>query len=260
MLEKRIIPCLLLRDGLFVKTIQFDEILHISEPIYAIKIFNDYEVDELFIVDIMASRKIHHDKNDISTIPFELISKISDESCMPITYGGGISSIEQMKALFKAGIEKICISSHAIKHPDFIKEAASIFGSQSIVVTIDVKYGNDGTYDVWTNGGLHKIDFSLIECARVMEEMGAGEIVVNSIDNDGMMKGYDINMIKQVTQNVKIPVIALGGAKTYQDLKDVLREGGASAAAAGSMFVFFGKKKAVLINYPSRDEILDIIA
>jgi len=259
MLQKRIIPCLLLKEGLLVKTIQFQNPCHIGEPIYAIKIFNDYEVDELMIVDIMVSRG--ENKNILKNkIPLDLISKISDESCMPVTYGGGIQSINDLKALFNAGIEKACINSCAIENPSFIREAAREFGSQSIMVALDIKQHPDGTYEVFTHGGTVPLHVDPITCAIQMAQQGAGEILLNSIDRDGTMQGYDIPLIRTVTSAVNIPVIALGGARTMDDFSKVLHEGGASAAAAGSMFVYFGRKRAVLINYPSRDEIEKIIS
>lgn len=260
MLQKRIIPCLLLKDGLLVKTIQFKNPRHIGEPIYAIKIFNDYEVDELMIVDIMASRLDPFGAPGLkSGIPLSLISKISDESCMPITFGGGVRSIEDMRQLFTAGVEKICINTQGIRDPTFIHDAASKFGSQSIVASIDVKQTPNGSYEVYTNGGKMPTGIEVRDCALQMEEAGAGEILLNSIDRDGTMLGYDLHLIKLVSSAMHVPVIALGGAGTMNDFSSALHEGAASAAAAGSMFVYFGKKKAVLINYPSKEEIMGLL-
>jgi len=260
MLENRIIPCLLLKDGLLVKTIQFKEPRHIGEPIYAIKIFNDYEVDELVVVDIMASRHESFDLTSIKQkIPFELISQISDESCMPITYGGGISSIEDCRKLFRAGIEKICINTHGIRDPQLITDAADEFGRQSVVVSIDTLQQPDGSYKIVSHCGLHLHDINPMTYAMTIERLGAGEILLNSINRDGMMTGYDVPLIRSVTSKVRIPVIALGGAGKMEDFSQALNDGGAAAAAAGSMFVYFGRKKAVLINYPSRNEINEII-
>jgi cyclase len=252
MLQKRIIPCLLLKEGLLVKTIQFNNPKHIGEPIYAIKIFNDYEVDELMIVDIMASRNPNLPR---SKIPFDLISKISDESCMPITYGGGIHSVGDMRALFNAGIEKVCINTAAVKNPALVREASREFGSQSIVVALDVRKDSPGNYGIFTQGGTVPVHLDPVACAARMEEQGAGEILLNSIDRDGTMQGYDIDLIKAVASAVNIPLIALGGAGTPDDLSRALHEGHASAAAAGSMFVYFGRKKAVLINYLDTGEL-----
>jgi len=260
MLEKRIIPCLLLKDGLLVKTIGFKEPKHIGEPIYAIKIFNDYEVDELIIVDIMASR-ITSDKPipQKKSIPLELISRISDESWMPITYGGGISSVDDCNRLFRAGVEKVCINTNALKNPHLVREAAREFGRQSIVVAIDTLQQPDNTYRIFSHCGLRQESPDPLTYALHAEEAGAGEILLNSIDRDGMMNGYDLPLIRSITSKVHIPVIALGGAGKLEDCSRAIHEGGASAAAAGSMFVYFGRKKAVLINYPNRSEIDGII-
>lgn len=260
MLQKRIIPFLLLSGNYFVKTIRFKDPHYIGEPIYAIKIFNDYEVDELIIVDIEASRPVGpasptHKK----AINLDLISKISDESCMPITYGGGITNVAELKALFNAGIEKACINTNAIENPEFISLASQEFGKQSIVVSIDTKVQTDGSYDVATRCGTRSAGINPITCAKKMEKAGAGEILINSIDRDGTMLGYDIPLIKSVVSAVNIPVIALGGAGQYSDFSRALNSAGASAVAAGSMFVYFGRKKAVLINYPGREEIEDIM-
>lgn len=257
MLTKRIIPCLLLKDGLLVKTKSFSSPQRIGEPIYAIKIFNDYEADEVIIVDITLSQTL--DDDSPPNIPFDLISKISDESWMPLAYGGGVRSVDQMALLFKAGVEKVCLNTSAILHPELISRASELFGSQSIVVSIDVRKDEFDSYHVFTHCGKNKTSYTAVECARIMEKMGAGEIIIHSIDNDGHMCGYDLFLLKQVTSSVGIPVIALGGAGSYEDLGIALDVGGASAAAAGSIFVYFGRKKTVLINYPSKDEVMKIL-
>ena len=250
----------MLKDGLLVKTIQFKNPQHIGEPIYAIKIFNDYEVDELIIVDIMTSRtypvEFSHRK---TAIPYEFISRISDESCMPITYAGGISSVEDCTQLFRAGIEKVCINTSALENPQLVQDAAAEFGRQSIVVSIDTMRQSDGSYKIASHCGLHLETLDPVTYAMRIENLGAGEILLNSIDRDGTMTGYDILLIKSVTSKVHIPVTALGGAGKMQDFSEAIHEGGAAAAAAGSVFVYFGRKKAVLINYPSREEIEEIL-
>ncbi|KAF5086898.1 Imidazole glycerol phosphate synthase subunit HisF [anaerobic digester metagenome] len=259
MLNKRIIPCLLLSGGMIVKTIQFGNPRHIGEPIYAIKIFNDYEVDELLIVNIDSSRMLLNNPDHALDTPFDLISMISDESCMPVCYGGGIRTIDQIRQLFRSGIEKVCICTEAVKSPEFIRDASSTFGSQSIVVAIDVKKNDAGDYEVWSHGGCLRSEYDPVSFAQLMVDMGVGEILVNSIDRDGLMGGYDIDLISAISKCVNVPVIALGGAGSYNDFVSVLRDGGAQAAAAGSIFVYFGKKKAVLINYPDRGEIDHIL-
>jgi len=260
MLNKRIIPCLLLKNNLFVKTIKFDNPSHISEPIYAIKIFNDYEVDEIIILNIMPSRLDSiPTKPDTSNLPLELISKISDEACMPLTYGGGIKSIREMEMLFRAGIEKVSINTQAALNSNLIKAAADEFGTQSIVVSIDVKCNSNNKYDVFTNCGTKNLKIDPIMHTQKMVDLGAGELLINSIDRDGTMCGYDIPLVKKISSCVTVPVTALGGAGNLNDCKKVLDQGGARAAAVGSIFVYFGKKRAVLINYPSRKEINEII-
>jgi cyclase len=247
MLNKRIIPCLLLSNGKLVKTIEFSNSRLISEPIYAVKIFNDCEADELIILDIEASRNIKKGLTNI--IPYELISKISDESWMPLTYGGGITSKEEIKKIINMGIEKVCISSYAIHHPEFIKDAASEFGRQSIVVSIDYRLTESGL-KVFTHGGLYEADIDPLSCSKMIQEAGAGEIILHNIERDGTYQGYDIEVIREIASHLNIPVIALGGAGCPSDLRKGLCQGGASAVAAGSMFIYFGKKRAVLINYP----------
>jgi imidazole glycerol-phosphate synthase subunit HisF len=260
MLNKRIIPCLLLKNNLLVKTINFNNPSHVSEPIYAIKIFNDYEVDEILILDIMASRPsaVCSDQ-DTNKLPLELISKISDEACMPVTYGGGIQTTKDMEQLFRAGIEKVSINTQAALDHKLINAAAEEFGSQSIVVSIDVKRTANNDYEVFSNCGQTNLKIDPVIYAQKMVELGAGEILINSIDRDGTMTGYDIPLVKKISSSVKVPVIASGGAGSTNDFKKVLNQGGASAAAAGSLFVYFGKKRAVLINYPDRSDIEKIL-
>ena len=217
------------------------------------KFFNDYEADEVIIVDSTISRDNNPDE---SKIPYSLISKISEESCMPITYGrGGIKVNRIYKNNFSQLVsKKVCIGTYSLCNPHFIQQASSIFGSQSILVSIDVKKEN-GSYKIYSNCGLNPTNIEPIPWARKMEAMGAGEILLSSIDRDGMMNGYDLDLVRQVSSAVHIPVIALGGAGKYEDLGDALNIGGASAAAAGSLFVYYGKKRTVLINYPSKSEI-----
>lgn len=261
MLNKRIIPVLLLKNDIVVKTIQFQNPRPIGEPIYAIKIFNDYEVDELIIVDIMLSKNNTDSPSNPmkKKIPLTLISKISDESCMPITYGGGIDSLDDVNLLFNAGVEKIAINSSAVTNSDIVRQISKEYGSQSVVISIDVKQNTDNSYNVFTHCGTKSTNLDPIAHAIQMQTLGAGEILINSIDRDGMMNGYDISLIKKMSSSVTIPVIALGGAGSYEHLHHALQQGGASAVAAGSMFVYFGKKKAILINYPDRSEIEKIL-
>jgi cyclase len=241
-------PCLLLKDKGLVKTVQFENARYIGDPINAVHIFNDEWVDELIFLDIDATHNGHH----IST---KLVSQLSDECFMPLTVGGGIKNIDDIHELLRAGAEKVSLNSITTENPTLIKEAADIFGSQSIVVSIDVKKQKIGKYEVFTHGGKKSTGLSPDDFAKNVVALGAGEILINSIDQDGTFKGYDIDLIKLITSSVNVPVIACGGAGVVEDLSKAIFWGKASAVAAGSMFVYHGKKHAVLINFPSRDEI-----
>lgn len=249
MLASRIIPCLLLQNQGLVKTVKFKNPKYVGDPTNAIKIFNEKEVDELIFLDITATRENRQP-------PFKLISEIATECFMPFCYGGGINSLEDMQAIFSLGVEKVAINTQAILRPSLVKQASKQFGSQSIVISIDVKKDLFGTYKVFSHlrGKVLKID--PVEFALQMEDMGAGELLVNSADRDGTMEGYDIELIKKLTVAVNIPVVACGGAGSIEHFRDAIYIGGASAVAAGSMFVFYGKYRAVLINYPSQLEFV----
>lgn len=251
MLKIRIIPTLLLKNKGLVKTVGFKDPKYVGDPINALKIFNEKEVDELIFFDITATV-------DGRRPNFKLISDIASECFMPFGYGGGISDLNDIKTLFSIGAEKVVINSFAVENPGFIKDAADQFGSQSIIVSIDVRRNLLGKYVVYVNGGKVASKYDPVKFAQFMEEMGVGEIILTSIDRDGTMKGYDIDLIKKVTSKLNIPVVASGGAGKIQDFIDAIQKGGASAVAAGSMFVFQGKHRAVLISYPSREEIIAV--
>jgi cyclase len=248
MLIPRVIPCLLLKDKGLVKTVKFKNPKYVGDPINAVRIFNEKEVDELIFLDITATIE----KRPPS---IEVISQISDECLMPLTFGGGISTVDQVKQVLNAGAEKVSINTSAVENPILIKEASDNFGSQSIVVAIDVKKKLFGKYEVFTHDGTRGTGLDPFQFSQKMEQFGAGEILINSIDRDGTMLGYDINLIKLITTAVNIPVIACGGAGKIQDFSEALLTGGASAVAAGSLFVFYGKRRAVLINYPTKEEL-----
>jgi cyclase len=250
MLKTRVIPCLLLKNKGLVKTVQFKEPRYVGDPINAVWIFNQKEVDELIFLDIMATKEKEKKKTSI-----ELISKISDECFMPLTVGGGIRNVEDIKELLNAGAEKVSINTYAVKNPSFIKEASGVFGTQSIVVSIDVKRHKKGLYEVFTYGGTRPAGIDPVSLAVQMEAVGAGEILINSIDRDGTMEGYDIELIREVSDAVNIPVIACGGAGNVEDFARGINVGHASAVAAGSFFVFHGRRHAVLINFPTREEL-----
>jgi cyclase len=248
MLKTRIIPALLLKGQGFVKTIKFKNPVYLGDPINIVKIFNDKEVDELMILDIDSTVERRPPN-------FDLLFKIASECFMPLGYGGGITEADEMKRLFYSGFEKVSINSAAFRNSKLITEAANLFGSQSVVVSIDAKRNFWGKYEVFTEGGKKNTKLDPISFARQVEDLGSGEILINSIDRDGTMQGYDMDLIKGVVDAVNVPVIVCGGASKKEDLVLVAKETKASAAAAGSMFVFQGKHKAVLINMPTRKEL-----
>lgn len=243
----RVIPTLLLKGSGLVKTQNFKNPVYIGDPINAVKIFNEKEVDELLLLDIEASKE-GRDPN------YSRIKDIVSESFMPIGYGGGIKNVEQAKRLFDLGIEKVILNSSS---DDFslIEKLANIYGGQSIVVCLDIKKSFLGGYSLYKQNGAVKIKNKIEEFVQKVVHAGAGELIVQSIDREGTMKGYDIDVLKLITTNVNVPVVAAGGAGSLEDLKDAVTKGGASAVSAGSMFVFKGKHRAVLINYPKFDDL-----
>lgn len=252
MLRARVIPCLLLKDSGLVKTIKFKNPYYVGDPVNAVKIYNDKEVDEIIFLDITASKEGRKP-------PFKLISQIADECFMPFAYGGGIRTIEDANEIFRLGAEKVIINSYAIENTSFIKTLSQVFGSQSIVVSIDAKKSFFNKYEVYTYGGKTRTKLNPIDFAIKMQEFGAGELFLNSIDRDGTMEGYDIELISKVSNAVSIPVIACGGAGRIQDFSEAVKKGGASAVAIGSMAVFQGKNRAVLINFPYPDELKKVL-
>jgi len=241
----RVIPCLLLKNNGLVKTKKFKDPIYVGDPINAVKIFNDKEADELLFIDIEASKQ-NKGPN------YDLLSRIVKEAFMPFGYGGGIKSLEDIKRLLHLGVEKVCVNSFAIKDPEFIRKASDIAGSQSIVVSIDVKKNIFGKYKVYDYLRQKTTDIDPFEFAKKVEECGAGEILLTSVDKEGTYDGYDLDLIKRISKVVNIPVIALGGASNIDDFKQAINSG-ASAVSAGSLFVFYGPHKAVLINYQKGD-------
>ena len=248
MLKIRVMPCLLVSNGRLVKTVRFRNPAYVGDPVNAIKIYNEKEVDELILLDITAT--VEGRKPD-----FSFLSEVADECFMPLAYGGGICDIDDISRIFSLGIEKVAINSYALENPSFVEKAAAVFGSQSILLSMDVKKNLFGKYSVYGRGGRNGTDHEPAAWAARMERIGAGEILLNSIDQDGTMEGYDTTLIRKVTEAVTVPVIACGGAGRIQDFKMAVEEGGASAVAAGSMVVYQGKNKGVLINFPSRDDL-----
>lgn len=250
---KRVIPCLLLRNGGLVKTRKFKNPIYVGDPINAVKIFNEKEVDELIFLDIDATRKNKEPA-------YETIKNIASECFMPFCYGGGVRNLEQMEKIVGLGTEKVCINSAAFTDPEFVRAAAEKYGSSTIVVAIDVKKNFFGKYSVYINGGTKNTFMDPIEYIKKVEALGAGEIFLNSIDRDGTMEGYDLEIVKMASQAVSIPLIACGGAGNMQHFKEAINYGGASAVSAGSFFVFHGKRNAVLITYPDYKVIKEIFS
>ncbi len=245
MLRTRIIPTLLLKGQGLVKTMKFKDPKYVGDPINAIKIFNDKEVDELVLLDITATGERRGPN-------FKIIEEVASECFMPLGYGGGINSLEDAKRILALGVEKIIVNTAAVENPSLVARLADSVGSQSVVVSVDVKKSLFGKYEVFTRSGTSNTKLDPAIYAQELEKMGAGELLLNSIDRDGLMTGYDVSLIKKVTGAVGIPVIACGGAGTLDHFGPAVKEGGASALAAGSMFVFQGKHRAVLISYPER--------
>lgn len=243
MLLTRVIPTLLLKGPGFVKTTKFKNPVYLGDPLNIVKIFNEKEVDEIVILDIS-------DPSTQGEPNFELIGQIANECFMPVCYGGHIQSIDQIKTLFSLGIEKISLNTAAYETPSLIEESASNYGSQSIVGSIDVKKNLLGKYAAYIRGGSEKIDLDPITYAKKLESLGVGEILLTAIDREGTMSGYDTALIKMIASSLAIPLIANGGARNIDDFSQAVKEGGASAVAASSMFVFHGPQKGVLISYP----------
>jgi len=248
-IRPRIIPTLLIDDRDLIKTIQFGKRTYLGDPVNAVKIFNRKRIDELSILDIGATR---NNKGP----DYELLKDIASEAFMPLSYGGGITNMDQIHDLLAIGYEKVILNTSLVKNPSLITKAAEKFGSQSIVASIDAKQIKN-EYKCLIVDGTVATDKNPVELSKEAEKLGVGEIIINSIDKDGMMNGYDIELVKSVSDAVKIPVIAVGGAGEIKDLKKVLDEGHAHAAAAGSMFVYYGKLKAVLITAPTEKELTE---
>lgn len=251
MFRPRIIPVLLLKNLGLVKSIRFKKFRYIGDPINAVKIFNDKKADELIFLDINASRE----KRCIS---LDFVHKVGDEANMPFGVGGGIKTLDQIRQILKHGAEKVVLNTVAAENPDFVRQAAEEFGSSTIVVCIDVKKNLFGKYTTVYMNANKKLKYPPHEFAQLMEEKGAGEIVIQSVDRDGTYLGYDLELIRLVSRYVSIPVVALGGAKDFEDFRKAHSEAYASAVAAGSLFVYHGPRRAVLINYPADREINNI--
>ncbi len=248
MLRTRVIPVLLLNEVGLVKGEMFKNHKYVGDPINAVRVFNEKEVDELVILDIAA-------RNRKAPFDYDYIQDIVSEAFMPIAYGGGISNISQIERLFKSGVEKVVLNSAANNDPELIRKASSIAGAQSIVAGIDVKKRLFGGYEVYTHNATKKTGKDPISVARAAQEMGAGEILLTSVDREGTLKGFDLELLRVVTESVTIPVVANGGANSLTDFRSAVINSNAAAVAAGRYFIYHGKHKAVLLTYPSSLEL-----
>jgi len=254
MLRPRIIPCLLVKNSGLVKTVGFDKPKYVGDPINAVRIFNEKEVDELIVFDIDATSQ-NREPN------YKMIANLAAECRMPLCYGGGVKTPEQVQRIISLGVEKVALSAAAVNNPSLISQAAKWVGNQSIVVVMDVKkVGLFRRYEVFTHNGMKGTGLDPVAWAKQVEQLGAGEVVLNSIDQDGEMKGYDLELVERLRQVITLPLTVLGGAGSLNHLEDLIQRFGSIGAAVGSLFVFKGKYKAVLINYPSRAEKDAIVA
>jgi len=251
MFRPRIIPVLLLKNLGLVKSIKFKNYRYIGDPINAVKIFNDKKVDELVFLDITASKENR-------LIPLDFVYKVGDEANMPFGVGGGIRQLDDIRHILKLGAEKVILNTIAAENIEFVRYASEEFGSSTITVCVDIKKDIFGKYKVVYKGAKKKLKVPLNEYVQMLEYKGAGELIIQSVDRDGTFEGYDLQLIKYISDLVTIPVIALGGAKDYQDFRDAVEKSYASAVAAGSLFVYHGPRRAVLINYPSKEEMNNI--
>lgn len=252
MLRTRVIPCLLLQDRRLVKTVKFNHPQYVGDPVNVVRIFNDKEVDELVVLDISRTPKN-------AQIDFEFIREFASECFMPLAYGGGIYDLEDIGRLFSLGVEKVVLNTAALERPELVTTASKIFGSQSIMVAIDVKKDWLGRYRVYGRCGKRATALEPAQYAQQVQAVGAGEILINSIDRDGTMVGYDLALVRAVATAVNVPVIACGGAGRIEDFAAAVHDGKASAVAAGSLFVFHGKHRAVLVSYPEYGHLEELL-
>jgi len=253
MLRTRIIPALLLRNESLVKTVRFGKFTYVGDPCNTVRIFNELEVDELSFLDITATRERRSPN-------LKILADIANECFMPLGYGGGIRSLDHAKAIFDMGFEKVIINSSAVENPALLTEIAKQYGSQAVIASIDAKTSFWGLPTVRTEGGKCNTHRDPVEWAQEVEERGAGEILLTSVDREGTWEGFDLDLIKRVTDAVSIPVIAHGGAGCVEDIGKVVKQAGASAVALGSMVVFQKKGMGVLVNFPDKNKIESILA
>ncbi len=247
MIQARVIPCLLLRGNGLVKTRKFKDAVYVGDPVNAVRIFSDKEADEIVILDIDASREGREPN-------YELIAEMAGEAFMPVAYGGGVRSLEQIRRLIRSGVEKVVINTLATESTDTIRAAVDVFGSQAIVGAVDVRRKLFGGYAVMAKSATVETKLSIQQHIQSLVQAGVGELLINDVERDGAMTGYDLALVRSVAQ-APVPVVVCGGAGSIEHLRQAVHEGGASAVAAGSMFVFHGKHRAVLINYPKAVEL-----
>jgi cyclase len=252
MLRTRIIPCLQLIDESLVKTVRFDKYSYIGDPVNTVRIFNELEVDELAFMDIRASKEKRGPN-------FQILHQIADECFMPLSYGGGIHDVETAARIYQLGFEKIILNTASFNEPQLIAELARIYGSQAVIVAVDVKKNFWGKYDVYSLSGTVKGKKDLLDWVKEVEQLGAGEILLTSIDREGTWNGFDLDLIKQVTAIASVPVIAHGGAGTIEDIEKAVKIGKASAVALGSMIVYQQKGMGVLVNFPDKMKLGKVI-
>jgi len=248
MLRPRIIPSLLIHDNGLVKTVNFKNPKYVGDPINAVRIFNEKAVDELAVFDIDAT-VLGKEPN------YSLIERLASQSMMPLCYGGGVKTVEQAQRIFSLGIEKIALSSAVLQNPKLITEISDRVGAQSVIVVLDVKKKILGGYEVYTHNGKKATGINPFKFVEEAQKLGAGEIVINSIDKDGVMKGYDLDLIAKVRERISLPMTVLGGAGSLQDIEKVIDQHGVIGVAAGSLFVFQRPHRAVLISYPTQQEL-----
>ena len=252
MLRSRIIPVLLLQNESLVKTVRFDKFSYVGDPCNTVRIFNELEVDELIFLDIMASR-------DGKSPNLRLLAEIADECFMPLAYGGGIRTFDQAKSVFDIGFEKVALNSHALNNPRLITDIADHYGSQAVIVSIDVKKKLLGGETVKNMGGSVNTYLDPVVWARKAEKLGAGEILLTSIDSEGSWQGFDVDSVAEVASAVNIPLIAHGGAGSMDDISSVVNEAKASAVALGSMVVYQKKDMGVLVNFPDKEKLKELL-
>ena len=251
MLRTRVMPCILLKNGRLVKTVKFQNDKYVGDLLNAVRIYNQKEVDELVVFDISRT-------TSGQLIDFDLIQKMAAQCFMPVCYGGGVKTLNDFKTLFTLGVEKVSVSSLLFDNPEVVRDAVSIYGSQSIVATIDlVKPLFRSRYVIKTHSGRKKRAVLTSEIIAYCEDLGVGEIILTSIDHEGQGKGYDYELVKQISHSVNIPVVISGGAGQLDDFKKAV-DSGASAVAAGDMFTFYGKHRAVLITYPEYEQLTNL--